>query len=386
MRDVNDGWLMRYTHANMASFFFICVYAHISRGLYYASYKSPRIGVWVIGTIIFFLMMATAFLGYVLPYGQMSLWGATVITNLLSAIPWLGTSLVEFLINERHKFLETIGIVHKNALKKIKKDLNIDKQEYLSIPYSFIAFLVGLIDGDGYIQITKTGKGYIALKLVISLHLRDLTTLEYINSVLKLGKITIYKDLRSPACKLIINKTDLQEIFFPLLVYHNIQFLTMQRSSQFNMAMFVLKNNITSYSCLPNSAPNFYELPVDARDYVNLPFFKNWIVGFVVVEGSFFIKENKEGSFQIKQKMHYEMFEAFKIVFNTNRKISIDKFCYSQFGVSSKADIQRVIDFFSFSGLHPLVGLKCIQYLSWLEDLSKSTRYKILKFPFSNSV
>jgi hypothetical protein len=62
--------------------------------------------------------------------------------------------------------------------------------------------------------------------------------------------------------------------------------------------------------------------------------------------------------------MHYEMFEAFKIVFNTNRKISIDKFCYSQFGVSSKADIQRVIDFFSFSGLHPLVGLKCIQYLS----------------------
>ena len=64
MRDVNDGWLMRYTHANMASFFFICVYAHISRGLYYGSYKSPRIGVWVIGTIIFFLMMATAFLGY----------------------------------------------------------------------------------------------------------------------------------------------------------------------------------------------------------------------------------------------------------------------------------------------------------------------------------
>jgi ubiquinol-cytochrome c reductase cytochrome b subunit len=96
MRDVNDGWLMRYTHANMASFFFICVYAHISRGLYYASYRSPRIGVWVIGTIIFFLMMATAFLGYVLPFGQMSLWGATVITNLLSAIPWLGQSLVEF--------------------------------------------------------------------------------------------------------------------------------------------------------------------------------------------------------------------------------------------------------------------------------------------------
>lgn len=96
MRDVNDGWLVRMVHANIASFFFICTYAHISRGLYYSSYRSPRIGVWVIGTIIFFLMIATAFLGYVLPYGQMSLWGATVITNLLSAIPWLGKSLVEF--------------------------------------------------------------------------------------------------------------------------------------------------------------------------------------------------------------------------------------------------------------------------------------------------
>jgi len=96
MRNVNDGWLLRMSHANMASFFFMAVYLHISRGLYYGSYRSPRIGVWVIGTIIFFLMMATAFLGYVLPYGQMSLWGATVITNLLSAIPWLGKSLVEF--------------------------------------------------------------------------------------------------------------------------------------------------------------------------------------------------------------------------------------------------------------------------------------------------
>jgi len=75
MRDVNDGWLIRMCHANIASFFFIAVYLHISRGLYYGSYRSPRIGAWVIGTIIFFLMMATAFLGYVLPYGQMSLWG-----------------------------------------------------------------------------------------------------------------------------------------------------------------------------------------------------------------------------------------------------------------------------------------------------------------------
>ena len=97
MRDVNNGWAVRYTHANVASFFFIFVYAHIARGLYYGSYKSPRVLLWAIGVIILVLMMATAFLGYVLPYGQMSLWGATVITNLLSAIPVFGQDLVELI-------------------------------------------------------------------------------------------------------------------------------------------------------------------------------------------------------------------------------------------------------------------------------------------------
>lgn len=97
MRDVNNGWIIRYTHANVASFFFIFVYMHIGRGLYYSSYKSPRVLVWSIGVIILILMMATAFLGYVLPYGQMSLWGATVITNLLSAIPVFGQDIVELI-------------------------------------------------------------------------------------------------------------------------------------------------------------------------------------------------------------------------------------------------------------------------------------------------
>jgi ubiquinol-cytochrome c reductase cytochrome b subunit len=97
MRDVNNGWLIRYLHSNTASVFFFLVYLHIGRGLYYGSYKAPRTIVWIIGTIIFILMMATAFLGYVLPYGQMSLWGATVITNLMSAIPWVGQDIVEFI-------------------------------------------------------------------------------------------------------------------------------------------------------------------------------------------------------------------------------------------------------------------------------------------------
>jgi ubiquinol-cytochrome c reductase cytochrome b subunit len=94
MRDVNYGWLFRYLHMNLASFFFIAVYLHMFRGLYFGSYKDPRQLMWIIGVIIYFLMMATAFLGYVLPWGQMSYWGATVITSLFSAIPFVGDMIV----------------------------------------------------------------------------------------------------------------------------------------------------------------------------------------------------------------------------------------------------------------------------------------------------
>ena len=97
MRDVNYGWLIRYCHANGASVFFIVVYLHIFRGLYYGSYMHPRGWLWASGVLIFILMMATAFMGYVLPWGQMSFWGATVITNLFSAVPVYGPLIVEWL-------------------------------------------------------------------------------------------------------------------------------------------------------------------------------------------------------------------------------------------------------------------------------------------------
>jgi ubiquinol-cytochrome c reductase cytochrome b/c1 subunit len=97
MRDVNYGWLMRYMHASGASMFFLAVYIHMFRGLYYGSYKEPREILWILGVIIYLLMMATGFLGYALPWGQMSFWGATVITNLFSAIPYVGESIVTLL-------------------------------------------------------------------------------------------------------------------------------------------------------------------------------------------------------------------------------------------------------------------------------------------------
>jgi quinol-cytochrome oxidoreductase complex cytochrome b subunit len=97
MRDVRYGWLLRYIHTNGGSFFFIVVYLHVFRGLYYGSYKAPREVLWGLGVIILILMMATAFMGYVLPWGQMSYWAATVITNLFSAIPWIGEDIVVWL-------------------------------------------------------------------------------------------------------------------------------------------------------------------------------------------------------------------------------------------------------------------------------------------------
>lgn len=97
MRDVNYGWLIRYIHAVGASMFFVALYCHIARGLYYGSYKAPREILWWVGIVIFLLSMATAFMGYVLPWGQMSFWGATVITNLFSAIPVVGESIVTWL-------------------------------------------------------------------------------------------------------------------------------------------------------------------------------------------------------------------------------------------------------------------------------------------------
>lgn len=113
------------------------------------------------------------------------------------------------------------------------------------------------------------------MKLVISLHLEDLSTLEYINSVLKLGKLTTYRDNRSPTCKLIINKTDLQEILFPLLLYHNIFFLTETRMNQFNLAINIMKNDIRTYGAITSvNVPSNFELKTPS-DYTKLPFFRN---------------------------------------------------------------------------------------------------------------
>ena len=325
---------------------------------------------------------------------------ATVITNLISAIPWIGQDVVEFIksldLNYFILFLASWFNIYKNGIYNVAslpiigvtntrrraepKLKRLSKAEYLDIPKSFLAFLVGFIDGDGYIGIRKSYKDSISIHLTLSVHLDDISILNYIQSVLKLGKIYYYPVRKSPTARLIISRLELQEVLFPLFIQSGFFFLTNNRRGQYFRAMHIFKNDITKYTELPTVAMVTPELTSTALEYSNIPFFKDWIVGFTCAEGSFFIKENNDGCFQFKQKLHPILFEALKLVFKTNHKITVNKE-HSQFGVSSKSDIQTVINFFSFSGHHSLVGLKSIQYSAWLAKLRCSKRYKNLKYP-----
>lgn len=228
----------------------------------------------------------------------MSFWGATVITNLMSAIPWIGNDFVES-INIIELSLPTIGLISPHALKKGKK-MKSDKSKFLSIPNTFLTKLVGFIDGDGYILIHKTEKGYIKINLTISLDIRDLSLLYHIQSTLGIGTINVYPKTKNPdTCKLVINRTDLQEILFPLLIHHNLFFLTNTRREQFNKAMYILENNIKLFSEIPEILPTLNPLPKTALGYASIAFFNNWIVGFTEVRGNFQIFLNQQDSIKL---------------------------------------------------------------------------------------
>lgn len=299
---------------------------------------------------------------------------ATVITNLLSAIPYLGQDLVV----STYGVLPILGILSPHAIKNPEKYKEFESY-WKEIPFSFLSLLAGFIDGDGYFSIQKTPKGFITIRLVISLHLNDELTLRYFQSILKLGQIYIYPNKKN--CVWVIHRTELQKCLIPLLIYHQIFFLTETRRKQFDLVLFLIKNNIRNFNEIPNSIPCEFNLPFTKEDYIRLPFFRNWIVGFTLAEGSFFFKKNKDGCFQLSQRKHSLLFESFNLIFSSSRKIGLSKNQYNLFSLYSKKDIQKVIEFFSFSGHHPLIGLKFIQYQNWLIQLKQSSRYKDLKFP-----
>ena len=170
------------------------------------------------------------------------------------------------------------------------------------------------------------------------------------------------------------------------MIKHGIYFLTEARRDQYKKAIYVMTTGVTKISeipsVLPNNLPYLYELPKTPLDYVSLPFFTYWLVGFTISEGSFFIKSNNDASFQLKQRVHITLFEAFKLLFNTTRKINIENDIYAQFAVSSKKDIQTVINLFS-NGIagNMLMGVKLDQYNRWFNNLKNSKRYSDLNYP-----
>jgi hypothetical protein len=171
--------------------------------------------------------------------------------------------------------LDTIGKISPYALKKGRKEI-LDKNKYYNISYSFLAMLVGFIDGDGYICIAKTKTKYIKLCLVISLDIKDISILKYIQSVLDLGIINTYpKKGKKDTCQLVINKTDLQDVLFPLLIYHNIFFLTKTRIVQYNKALYILRNNIKLFSEIPEDIEFIYPIIDNNENLLKLEFFDN---------------------------------------------------------------------------------------------------------------
>ena len=243
-----------------------------------------------------------------------------------------------------------------------------------------LSFLVGLIDGDGYIQIKKRSNGFIEFNLVITFNNRDITTFEHILGKLHFGVIA---KIDSNLSKLVIYQFELKYILVPLLLKHGLFFLTENRINQYNLLLYTLENNIKKWELLPNAIPNYSPLVLNNPENIrNIWYFKDWFVGFVVAEGSFFIQANKEICFSIGQKGNSALMNAIYLLFEPSRALNyIKKNDISLVRMASVKDIQKVINFFSFENHHPLIGYKKDSYIIWLKALKESNRYKNLKFP-----
>lgn len=209
------------------------------------------------------------------------------------------------------------------------KSLAADKSKYTKIPFSFLATLAGPIDGDplvkrappslGYISVTRTTKGFISSLLSISLDIRDEMMLRDIQSTLGFGRIAgpFYNQDGTITVKLIFNRTELQELLFPLFFHHGIFFLTETRRAQFQLALYIFVSDLTKFDLIPKlipATPWLPLLPTSPKLYLDLPFFLFWIVGFTIAEGSFLFKSNGDACFQLKQRIDLPLFEAFKLV------------------------------------------------------------------------
>jgi len=269
-----------------------------------------------------------------------------------------------------------------NKIELTKTSLTSKKEIiYPNVDIHFLSFLVGLIDGDGYIQCRKRSNGYIEFNLVITFQNRDLATFEYILGKLHFGVIAKVSPTLS---KLVLYNFELKYILVPLLLKNGLFFLTKNRINQYNLLLYTLENNIKKWALLPDEIPNYSTLDLNKPEDIlqNVLYFKDWLVGFVVAEGSFFVQANKEISFSIGQKENSNLMQAIHMFFGPSRALYYSKKTDVYLvRMTSVNDIQKVINFFSFGNHYPLIGYKKDCYLIWLDSLKASNRYKNLKFP-----
>lgn len=410
MRDVNNGWLIRYLHSNTASAFFFIVYLHIGRGMYYGSYRAPRTLVWTIGTVIFILMMATAFLGYVLPYGQMSLWGATVITNLMSAIPWVGQDIVEFIWGGLNTVEPHCGDVMLKILLNAGKSPNLGVAYYLffiliTLNYVKIAmtwgqsagvrsihtseasqrlhagdltyaYLVGLFEGDGYFTITKKGK-YLAYELGIELFIKDVQLIYKIKNILGIGVVSFRTRNEIEMVSLRIrSKNHLKQFIIPIFDKY-----PMFSNKQLDYLRFkdALLSGIVYSEDLPEYIRN--NKPINSIESItNASYFSAWLVGFIEAEGCFSIyklykdKDYLVASFDIAQKDGEVLISAIREYLSFTNAIHIDKTNCSKLKVTGVRSIENVINFLKKAPVK-LLGNKKLQFLLWIKQLRTIPRY-----------
>lgn len=239
-----------------------------------------------------------------------------------------------------------------------------------NISVNFLSLFKGFVDGDGYIKITKTPKGYIRLGLVINLHISELPLIEYLKNILKIGRINIYP--KRKIVQLNISRTDKQEILIPLIIFHKLKFLTYNRSIQYEKLINILKNNILKFEQIEKEIPYTPQTNTTLKNVLNI---NSWQIGFIMAEGSFNIKKDKSFNFSIKQeKKNIILFEYIaKNIIGSTTKIN-DYKGYIQINISSKKDIKNKIKIIENN--ISLKGLKLIQYTDWKNKKRNSERYK----------
>ena len=283
-----------------------------------------------------------AFLGYVLPYGQMSLWGE--YTNISLFLPLIKSSPL-------------LSLKNKNYSDLMEK-------------------LIGILDGDGYIEIgpqkqykTESSKTTIRVRIVLRLHKKDKDLLDFLVNILKIGKVDELKSVNQ--YRLIISKTDIFNIIYPYLQNNNIEFLTFNRRKQFFLLNYIIENNIKHWDNLDLSAIENLFLKSNKQlkfvDIINLPYFNNWLAGFTIAEGSFHIKKRGTAHYSIVQSgiENYEIIKAIHYFIkgpdSLNYQIKPENSKVYRISFSSKKDLNFIINFFD----NRLLGLKKLQYDNW---------------------